>query len=111
MVNLDSETEGIIYAIGTVLIALVITGGFVGAVLTGQAVDGLSAGFLAVIGLFLGGGLVKGAISQATTKAAGVANIASQNATANTATVLNAPSIADGSSRPNVVPPNPQGNP
>lgn len=61
----DENSVGGVIPIGIVLVAVIITGGFVGLLALGKATDGLEAGFMAVIGFFFGGSIVHGAMAAA----------------------------------------------
>lgn len=46
-----------IMSIGTVLIGVMVTGGFIAGLLTGKSTDGLNAAFFSIMTLFVGGGI------------------------------------------------------
>lgn len=99
----------LILELGTVIVAIIITLGFVVSVVLGRNPDGLSAGFLAVIGLFLGGGIVKVSMGAANTSTKETAVAAAQANTQTAATVLSVSPVdqhtPQASANPPTVPP------
>lgn len=74
---MDTET---MVDLGAVLVAVIIAVGMVVLLVLGRPVDGLSAGFLAVLGFFYGGSLVKSTAGRMT-KAIGESAVNAINAT------------------------------